>query len=66
MQNARPLAAETSVMLLRVLPDLPTQNVDVPRPGEPRKNTSMYCLRKGVILHHFREREMLGRERSRK
>jgi hypothetical protein len=28
--------------------------------------TSMYCLCKGVILHHFREREMLGRERSRK
>ena len=30
------------------------------------KKTSMYCLCKGVILHHFREREMLGRERSRK
>ena len=30
------------------------------------KKTSMYCLCKGVVLHHFREREMLGRERSRK
>ena len=29
------------------------------------KKTSMYCLCKGVVLHHFREREM-GRERSRK